>query len=37
MKYKKPKVLAQSTKEMADCRPNSRLGGRPCGPLPPRG
>lgn len=37
MNYKKPEVLAQSTTQMADCRPNSRPSGRPCNPPGPRG
>ncbi len=30
--YKKPEVLAQSTKQMAECRPDSKPSGRPCNP-----
>lgn len=28
--YEKPKVLAESTAQMAECRPNSKPQGRPC-------
>jgi len=37
MAYKKPEVLAKSTAQMADCRPNSKPAGRPCNPPRPRG
>jgi hypothetical protein len=37
IKYKKPKVLAQSTILMADCRPSARPGGKPCNPPGPAG
>ena len=37
MSYTKPKILAQSTEQMADCRPNSKPSGRPCNPPKPRG
>ena len=37
MIYTKPKILAQSTVQMADCRPNPRPSGRPCNPPGPRG
>lgn len=37
MTYKKPKVLAQSTAQMAECRPNSSPSGRPCNPPKPGG
>lgn len=37
MSYKKPEILAQSTTQMADCRPNSKPSGRPCNPPAPRG
>jgi hypothetical protein len=37
MNYTKPKILAQSTVLMADCRPNSKPSGRPCNPPRPRG
>ena len=38
MVYTKPKVLAQSTVQMADCRPNTKPSGRPCkGDKGPRG
>ena len=33
--YKKPKVLAQSTERMAECRPNNSPSGRPCNPPGP--
>ena len=36
-KYIKPKILAQSILEMADCRPNSKPSGRPCKPPKPSG
>ncbi len=35
--YKKPEVLAQSTKQMAECRPNTKPSGRPCCPIRPGG
>lgn len=28
--YKKPEVLAQSTEQMAECRPLNKPSGRPC-------
>lgn len=37
MTYTKPKILAQSTVQMADCRPNSKPSGRPCKPPGPGG
>ena len=37
MAYSKPKIVAQSKDQMADCRPNSRPSGRPCNPPGPRG
>lgn len=37
MKYEKPTVLAQSTVQMAECRPNSKPSGRPCNPPRPSG
>jgi len=37
MIYKKPKILAQSTARMAECRPNSKPAGRPCNPPGPEG
>ena len=37
MTYKKPKILAQSTVRMAECRPNSKPSGRPCNPPKPGG
>jgi hypothetical protein len=37
MIYTKPKILAQSNVQMADCRPNPRPSGRPCNPPGPRG
>ena len=37
MSYKKPIVLAQSTEQMAECRPNSKPSGRPCNPPKPGG
>ena len=30
MSYTKPKVLAESTVQMAECRPNTKPSGRPC-------
>jgi hypothetical protein len=36
MTYKKPKILAQSTVHMAECRPNSKPSGRPCNPPGPK-
>lgn len=36
-KYKKPEVLAQSTKMMGLCRPVSKPSGRPCNPPKPGG
>lgn len=30
MAYTKPVILAQSIKQMAECRPNSKPSGRPC-------
>jgi len=30
MVYIKPEILAQSTVQMAECRPNSKPSGRPC-------
>lgn len=35
--YQKPVVLAESTTQKADCRPNSKPCGRPCNPPKPRG
>ena len=35
MSYKKPKILAQSTAQMADCSP--KPSGRPCNPPRPGG
>ena len=35
--YQKPIVLAESTTQKADCRPNSKPCGRPCNPPKPRG
>lgn len=35
MAYKKPEILAQSTVQMAECRPNSKPSGRPCNPPGP--
>ena len=32
MVYTKPEILAQSTVQMAECRPNSKPSGRPCNP-----
>lgn len=37
MSYKKPEILAQSTRQMAECRPNSKPSGRPCNPPKPGG
>lgn len=37
MIYKKPKVLAQSITQLAECRPNSKPSGRPCNPPKPGG
>lgn len=37
MSYKKPKILAQSTVMMAECRPNSKPSGRVCNPPKPGG
>ncbi len=37
MSYSKPKILAQSTEKMAECRPNSKPSGRPCNPPGPGG
>jgi hypothetical protein len=37
MSYKKPKILAESTVMMAECRPNSKPSGRPCNPPKPGG
>jgi len=37
MSYKKPEVLAESTVQMAECRPNSKPSGRPCKPPGPGG
>ena len=37
MTYTKPKILAQSTVQMAECRPNSKPSGRPCKPGGPGG
>ena len=37
MSYKKPEVLAQSTVQMAECRPNGKPSGRPCKPPGPGG
>jgi hypothetical protein len=37
MVYTKPEILAQSTKKMAECRPNSKPSGRPCKPPRPSG
>jgi len=36
-KYQKPKILAQNTIRMAECRPNSKPSGRPCNPPAPTG
>ena len=35
MTYKKPEIMAQSTVQMAECRPNSKPSGRPCNPPGP--
>lgn len=35
MKYQKPEIIASSTVQMADCRPNSKPSGRPCNPPSP--
>lgn len=37
MSYKKPKILAKSTAQMADCRPNNKPCGRPCKKSGPSG
>lgn len=37
MSYKKPKILAESTVQMAECRPKSIPSGRPCKPGGPGG
>ena len=37
MTYKKPEVLAQDVKQMAQCRPNNKPSGRPCNPPKPGG
>lgn len=37
MNYTKPKILAQSTEQMAECRPNSEPSGRPCNKPGPGG
>ncbi len=37
MTYTKPKVLAKSTAQMAECRPNSKPSGRPCNKPGPGG
>jgi len=37
MSYTKPMILAQSTVQMAQCRPNSMPSGRPCNPPAPGG
>ena len=37
MSYTKPKVLAESTLQMAECHPNSKPSGRPCNPPKPGG
>lgn len=37
MVYTKPVILAQSTVQMAECRPNSKPSGRPCNPPKPGG
>jgi len=37
MIYTKPKILAQSSTQMADCNPNKHPSGRPCNPPKPRG
>lgn len=36
-KFQKPKLLAQGSAQMADCRPNKRPCGRPCNPPGPGG
>jgi len=35
MTYIKPKILAQSTVQMAECHPKSKPSGRPCNPPGP--
>jgi len=35
--YQKPSVLAESTIQMAECKPNSKPCGRPCNPPKPGG
>lgn len=35
--YQKPSVLAESTTQMAECKPNSKPCGRPCNPPKPGG
>ena len=37
MAYQKPVVVAQSTVQMAECRPNSKPSGRPCDKPGPSG
>jgi hypothetical protein len=37
MFYVKPEILAQSTAQFAECRPNSKPSGRPCNPPKPGG
>jgi len=37
MIYTKPKILAQSAMQMANCNPNSKPSGRPCEKPGPRG
>jgi len=37
MSYKKPRILAQDTLQMAECHPNSKPSGRPCTPPGPGG
>jgi len=37
MVYTKPKVLAKSKAQMAECRPNTKPSGRPCKPRGPSG
>jgi hypothetical protein len=37
MAYTKPEILAQSTVQTAECRPNSKPSGRPCKPPGPSG
>ena len=32
MIYAKPKILAESTIQMSECRPSSKPSGRPCTP-----